>query len=399
MNKPLKGVKVVDLTYFVAGPGAAKILADWGADVIKVEPSFGDPLRNSGPQLSMPAVADCNPLFSTYNANKRGLSVNLKDPEGIEAMYKLLSEANVFVSSYRTQALERLGLGYEDLHEKFPHLIWAQINGFGDDGPSKDEPGFDTVAFWARSGSMLDLAERGTTIVPPFGFGDSATAATLAGGICAALYEQQATGKGQKVMISLLANAIWSLSSIVGSTQYGEEYPKSRTEALTPVINNYLCADGKWICLTILDYDRYKEPLFKLLEIEEYLDDPRFANQEIAKENGKALIEIFDSGFKKFTRDEVVKKLIAADIAHGKVQSVKELPTDPQVLANNYLIKTTNRDGSEFFMPMTPIRFNTTEIERGPDAPFVGEHNDEILKELGYSEEKIAELREKKAIV
>ncbi len=398
MNQPLKGVRVVDLTYFLAGPGCAKLLADWGADVIKVEPLFGDPMRSSGPTLRMPIEDDCNPLYSTYNSNKRGLAVNLKTDEGQEVMAKLLEKADVFISSYRTQALEKLGLSYETLHEKYPRLVWAQINGFGDDGPSKDEPGFDIVAFWARSGAMIDIAEKGTTIVPPYGFGDSASAVSMAGGICAALYEQQRTGKGQKVMLSLLGNAIWSLSAIIGAAQYGDEYPKTRKNAVSPVMNNYECADGQWICLSILEYDRYFEALCELLEIPEVAKDPRFANLQIAKENATALIDILDEAFAKFTRPEMIEKLLAADIAHGKVQHVKDLPNDPQVMENNYLVKFKNRDGSEFFMPMSPVRFNDTKIVHGPDAPRIGEHSEEILKELGFADDAIASMKEKKAI-
>ena len=154
MNQPLKGVKVIDLTYFVAGPGAGKMLADWGADVIKVEPGCGDPCRKTGATMCMPIEEDCNPLYSTYNANKRGLSVNLKTEEGMAVMDKLLKESNVFLSSYRTGALKRLGLDYESISEKCPHIVWAQINGFGDYGPIKDNAGFDLVAYWALTMMM-----------------------------------------------------------------------------------------------------------------------------------------------------------------------------------------------------------------------------------------------------
>lgn len=138
MKQPLKGVKVIDLTYFVAGPGTGRILADWGADVIKVEPSFGDPGRKTGAMMTMPIADDAvNPFYSVYNANKRGISINLKSKEGLKIMDKLLSESNVFLTSYRTGALERLGLDYETLSRKHPHIVWAQVNGFGDHGPAK----------------------------------------------------------------------------------------------------------------------------------------------------------------------------------------------------------------------------------------------------------------------
>lgn len=187
MYKPLKGVKVIDLTYFIAGPGSARILADWGADVIKVEPFWGDPGRGTGAGMGMPASVDINPLYSTYNSNKRGIAIDLKSEKGMEIMEKMLEKADVFISSYRTKALVKLGLDYESVHKRYPQIVWAQVNGFGDYGPAKDNPGFDTVAFWARSGAMLDLAEKGTAVNPAIGFGDATTSCSLAGGIAAAL--------------------------------------------------------------------------------------------------------------------------------------------------------------------------------------------------------------------
>lgn len=392
MNEPLKGVRVVDLTYYVAGPGCGKILGDWGADVIKIEPSFGDPMRLNGVNLSMPIDDDCNPLYSAINSNKRGLSINLKSQEGKEIMYRLLEKADVFVTSYRSGALKRLGLDYQSLSQKFPRLVWGQVTGFGELGPMKDDAGFDTVAYWAKSGAMVDIVERGTTIVPPFGFGDASTALSFAGGIAAALYRQAKTGKGDKVQISLLSNAIWSLSSMVTAAQYGEEYPKSRKEAMSAFINNYVCRDGQWITITILDYERYKDKLFKVLDLDEYINDKRFKTEAEAKKHTKELIEIFDGAFSKYDREEIVKRLKEEDIAYGKVQHMKDLAIDEQVLSNNYLIPVKNRDGSEFLAPMSPVHFGDSQIKRRLDAPLIGEHNDEILQELGYGESDIEEL-------
>ncbi|ERJ83351.1 putative 3-methyl-2-oxobutanoate dehydrogenase [Peptostreptococcaceae bacterium oral taxon 113 str. W5053] len=390
MNKPLSGVKVIDLTYFVAGPGTTRILADWGADVIKVEPSFGDPGRKTGATMTMPVIDnELNPFYSVYNANKRGLSINLKTEEGLQIMDKLLSNANVFVSSYRTNALVRLGLDYENVSKKHPHLVWAQINGFGDFGPAKDNPGFDTVAFWARSGAMIDIAEKGTTINPPIGFGDATTSCSLAGGICAALYEQQKTGKGQKVMISLFSQAIWNLSALVASTQFSDVYPKTRKNAISPVINSYQCKDGNWIFLSILEHERYYEALCDVIERPELKTDPKFTTTLNAKNNASELIHIIDEGFAKFTQSEMVQRLSNADIAHERIQHVQEVLSDPQALENNYIYEVENRDHTKNLMAMTPVKFNTIDVEMKSDAPLIGEHNEEILKELSYTEKDI----------
>lgn len=399
MFKPLEGVKVVDLTYFVAGPGTSKILADWGADVIKVEPAFGDPGRKTGATMNDPIEKDCNPFYTAYNANKRGLALNLKNPEGSAILDKLLASADVFVSSYRTGALKRLGLDYDTLSKKHPHLIWAQINGFGDFGPARDNAGFDTVAFWARSGAMIDIAEKDTSpINPPIAFGDATTSCSLSGGICAALYRKAKTGKGCKVMTSLFSQAIWNNSALVVSTQYGDEYPKSRLNAVSPVIDSFECSDGRWIFLSILEIDRYYNILMeKCLDRMDLVNDARFCTSAAAKENAEELIRIISEEFKKHTQQEMVERLTAADIAHEKIQHVQDVLSDAQALENRYIVPVQNRDGSYSKQSMTPVRFAEKEPQSVEDiaptierqAPLVGEHSVEILKEYGYGDEEI----------
>ena len=407
MFKPLDGVKVIDLTYFVAGPGAARILADWGADVIKVEPSFGDPGRGTGATMSCPTVKDCNPFYTAYNANKRGLSLNLKSDEGKAVLYKLLESADVFVSSYRTGALRRLGLDYDSLSKKFPHLIWAQINGFGDFGPAKDNAGFDTVAFWARSGAMIDITEKDTSPVNPLiGFGDATTSCSLSGGICAALYQKAKTGKGCKVMVSLFAQAIWSESAGMVSTQYGDEYPKTRLNPGSPVMDTFKSADDKWFYMSILEPDRYTDALMKELGRNDLVGDPRYCTAAAAKAHSSELVEILSAEFAKHTMDEIAAMFARADIAYDRVQHIKEVLDDPQALENMYIIPVENRDGTVTKQPMTPIRFATTEPARIEDiaptmerqAPLVGEHSAEILKEHGYTDEDIQKLVDSKVV-
>ena len=407
MFKPLDGVKVIDLTYFVAGPGAARILADWGADVIKVEPSFGDPGRGTRATMSCPTVKDCNPFYTAYNANKRGLSLNLKSDEGKAVLYKLLESADVFVSSYRTGALKRLGLDYDSLSKKFPHLIWAQINGFGDFGPAKDNAGFDTVAFWARSGAMIDITEKDTSPVNPLiGFGDATTSCSLSGGICAALYQKAKTGKGCKVMVSLFAQAIWSESAGMVSTQYGDEYPKTRLNPGSPVMDTFKSADDKWFYMSILEPDRYNDALMKELGRNDLVGDPRYCTAVAAKAHSSELVEILSAEFAKHTMDEIAAMFARADIAYDRVQHIKEVLDDPQALENMYIIPVENRDGTVTKQPMTPIRFATTEPARIEDiaptmerqAPLVGEHSAEILKEHGYTDEDIQKLVDSKVV-
>ncbi len=407
MFKPLEGVKVVDLTYFVAGPGAGRMLADWGADVIKVEPSFGDPARSTGATMSCPIDKACNPFYNAYNSNKRGLSLNLKTEEGKAVLDKILETADVFLSSYRTGALKRLGLDYETLSKKHPHLVWAQLNGFGDFGPAKDNPGFDTVAYWARSGAMIDLTEKNTSPINPLiGFGDATTSCTLAAGIAAALYGKARTGKGCKVMVSLFAQAIWSGSAGMVSTQYGDEYPKTRLNPGTPVMNTFKSSDGQWFYMSILEPDRYNNALLHELGRDDLVDDPRYCTAAASKAHSAEMTEILSQEFAKHTMDEIGAMFHHADIAYDRVQHMKEVLDDPQALENMYIVPVTNRDGSVTKQPMTPVRFASREPQTIEDiaptldrpAPLVGEHSVEILREYGYTEEQIQELLDKKVV-
>jgi crotonobetainyl-CoA:carnitine CoA-transferase CaiB-like acyl-CoA transferase len=310
----------------------------------------------------------------------------------------MLASADVFVSSYRTGALKRLGLDYDALHKKHPHIVWAQINGFGDFGPAKDNPGFDTVAFWARSGAMVDITEKDTSPVnPPIGFGDATTACSLSGGICAALYQKARTGQGCKVMVSLFAQAIWNNSALVASTQYGDEYPKSRKNAVSPVIDSFQCSDGKWIFLSILEPDRYNDKLMSVLGREDLVGDPRFCTAVASKKNGPELIEIISAEFAKRTQAEMVDILTKADIAHECIQHVVEVLDDPQALANKYVVPVTNLDGTVTKQAMSPVRFSLVEptciedIDPTVDtqAPLIGQHSAEILAQYGYSQAEI----------
>lgn len=398
MFKPLKGVKVIDLTYFVAGPGAARILADWGADVIKVEPGFGDPGRWTGATMSCPTEKDCNPFYTIYNMNKRGIALNLKKDEGKAILDKILETADVFVSSYRTGALKRLGLDYDSLSKKYPHLIWAQINGFGDFGPAKDNAGFDTVAFWARSGAMIDLTEKDTSPINPLiGFGDATTSCSLAGGISAALYQKAQTGKGCKVMISLFGQAIWSESAGMVSVQYGDMYPKTRLNPGSPVMNTYRSSDGKWFYMSILEPDRYNNKLFEELGLTNLIDDPDYSTAVGSKAHSAELVNILAPAFAQHTMEEIERMFARADIAYDHVQNISEVVNDPQALENKYIVPFANNDGSVTKQPMTPIRFTLTEPQTAEDitptlerqAPMIGEHTVEVLKEYGYEDDVI----------
>lgn len=275
MHKPLLGVKIVDLSMYVAGPAAARMMGEWGADVIKVEPLKGDNNRPAGRMMGMPIDDSNNPHNEVFNANKRSLALDLKQSEGKAILERLLSESNVFLTNFRTRALEKLGLDYESVSARHPHIIWCQVTGFGTEGPQANDPGFDTVAFWARSGAMGDLPEKDTAPIPPLiAFGDMLTSETVCAGVGAALYQQARTGRGEKVMVSLYSNAIWALGVGVQSTQYGDEYPKTRKNAVSPLVNSYRCADGVWIYMCVIDHERYYNAVMRAIDREDLVDHP-----------------------------------------------------------------------------------------------------------------------------
>lgn len=399
MDKPLEGVKVVDLSYYVAGPGAARMLADWGADVIKVEAASGDPNRTVGSTIGTPITDEINPWFCTWNVNKRGIAVNLKSEEGRKVMDRLLAQAHVFMSNFRPQALKKLGLDYDSLHERYPQLVWAAVNGFGDRGPAKDDPGFDMVAYWARSGAMLDLMEKDTApIIPPIGYGDSIASGSLAAGICAALYRQKTTGEGSRVNVSLFGQAIWNMAALICSKDSGVSYPRSRKAPGNPAVNSYRSKDGKWMFTTLFD-ERMLAGLYRALDREDLLEDERFANVQAANQHAEELTAILEEAFALFTAEELDARLSEADVPHSALAHGFDVPDDPQALENHYVVSYRHRNGETTPLSMTPVIFGDGEEEPElREAPLVGEHTEEVLKELGYTEEEIAELVDAKAV-
>ena len=390
INQPLKGVRVVDFTAYGAGPGAGKILADWGADVIKVEPAAGDPSRTGSKILGMRADEGQNPHWELLNGNKRSLPINLKSPEGMEILDKLLATANIFISNYRFKALDKMGLSYEAMSAKHPHIIWGILTGFGLEGAAADNAGFDTVAFWARSGSMIDFCENGETpLTPPFGLGDLGTACSLAGGVAACLYKQAKTGKGEKVMTSLYGQSIWNESALVQSVYHGDEFPKSRLKADSPLRNTYKCKDGKWVMVSVIVYDRYYPIFMKMVGREDLLNDTRFNTQAAVKENSEALVRILDEIFITKDWEEWNALLIENDIAHDKINQIKDVLVDDQAFDNGMLYLYKGRDGVDDMMAGTPVKFGNSGAAEHRSAPFLGEHTVELLTELGYSAEDI----------
>lgn len=391
-DKPLKGVKVIDFGIHGAGSSCGKTLADWGADVIKVEAPKGDASRMSGMQLGLPCTEEDNIHFEMINGNKRSIVINMKTDEGKAIMERMLDSANIFFSNMRLSALEKMGLDYEGMSQRHPHIIWGHLSGYGTEGPRAKEPGFDVVSYWASTGLLLDLTEDGyAPNTSPFGVGDLATGAMLAGGLAACLYQQAVTGKGEKVMNSLYGHAIWTAGCLMQSTSRGDRFPKSRKRAISPFSNSYHCRD-EWFFIAVMDYAGKFPALCRMIGQDELARDPRYATLEAAQANEAELIDIFDAYFAQHDWAEVDASLTELDIAHNRIAHFADLAQDEQARANGYIYSFRARSGREDLIAATPIKFGANEANEHRNAPLLGENTLEVLREYGYSDAEIQAL-------
>jgi crotonobetainyl-CoA:carnitine CoA-transferase CaiB-like acyl-CoA transferase len=401
-NLPLEGIKVVELTTYAAAPMAGMCLADWGADVIKVESLSGDAMRNFGKFMSCIVQDDDNIQFELGNRNKRGISIDLKTPLGMEILQKMLSSADVLVTNMRTNALEKLKLDYKSLSSKYVKLIFAQINGYGDFGPEKDKPGFDVAAYFARSGILVEFVDKGSDpLTAVAGFGDHTTGTFLAGGICAALYGRERTGRGCKLQTSLYNAALWNLSLDIAAASQNGHFPLqgSRSKPRSAVVNTYKTKDEHWITVIILEYDRFIKPFFEtVLKKPELINDERFNNQANSFQHSAEFTSIIDEVFNGLTLAECVDRLKKVDIVHEVNQRWHEIKNDPQALENGYIMEIKMPSGRTDWIVGNPAKFDDEMTTIRRQAPLLGEHNLEVLAELGYSGSDIANFKKDKII-
>lgn len=403
LTLPLEGIKVIDLSTLAAGPYCAMTLADWGADVIKIETLTGDFSRYFGATLNCPSTPDDNINFELGNRNKRGVAVNLKTDEGKRIITILLSTADIFITNMRTIALKQLGLDYDSLALRFPRLIYAHVSGYGDRGPDKDKPGLDLAAYWARSGITVEFGEPGTEPLPPVpAYGDNNTGTFLVGGICAALINRARTNKGCKVQTSLYNAALWGLSAGIACANNTEGgWPKpSRSKPRHGLMNTYRTLDDKWLMIMVIDYDRYwKKFCVKVLDRPELADDPRFANLFTAFENNEAQAAVIQEEIEKQTVAELTRRLKEEDIVYEICQRFHEVKYDQQALENGFIMPFELRSGRKDWIIGNPIKFNGEDTLVRRKAPLLGEHDTEVLNEIGYSKHEIENLRVKKIIL
>ena len=390
--KPLEGIKVVDLTTYMATPATGRVLGEWGADVIKVEAAKGDPCRvTQAAVFNMPMSDDENLAFDMVNLNKRFIALNLKSETGIEVMYKLLEQADIFITNTRNKSLKKLGLDWETLHEKFPRLIMGHGLGYGKKGAEKDDPGFDVTCYMARGGVFGTTVNRGDSpMIPTNGYGDMQASMFLAAGLCAAVIGREKTGEGEYVTCALQHAALYTLIVGMISAQYGNPYPKSRLEVICPFNNVYMTGDGKYIAMCDPEYDRDYNKIMGLIGREDLIDDPKYVNcVKMNEANLNAeVVGIMDEALAKMTSAEALKIFKDAGIPIEPCQTPLDIYEDQNVWDNDYLVKIKYPE-AERNIPTAPIQFESVPAPEFVPTGKLGSSTVQVMKDLGYSEDQI----------
>ena len=400
MKKPLEGIRVVELATFVAAPTTGRFLADLGAEVVKIEQPQGDGWRDTGYKVGYFSRKH-NPVFDLYNSGKKHISLNVKTPEGMEAMHKLLEGADIFITNLRTNALARNGLDYETLKEKYPALIYGLMLGFGEKGPDAELPAFDTTAFWSRGGFLRSLndADYDVPVTAPAGIGDAFTGYLLLSEILAALFRRSRDGKGELVKAGLYHNAVYGMGTMNIVTQEPDPTPRPIARKDGPVhMGAFCCADGEWIYFIKGSVKEYDKKIATILGLEALLDDPRYADPGAIERNREQLYPMFREAFLKQSSDYWLEKLHAIDVGAVRMVHFSDVSKDEQAWANDYLEHVQFPDGVSGVMPTSPLEMESVGKIVTKPAPMVGHDTVAVLQDLGYSDDEIARMNDSGAI-
>lgn len=397
MDRPLEGVRVVELAMWVAGPSTTAVLGDWGADVIKLEdPGTGDPIRGFVTRTMGDPNARIRPPFELDNRNKRSVAVDLRRPDGHAFALKLLEQADVFVTSLRLDAIERMKLDYATVSAKNPRLIYASINGYGHRGPDRNRPAYDYAAAWARSGLMATIAEPGQP--PPAqrpAMIDHAVGLGLAGAISAALLARQRTGRGREVKISLFSMGLWMNASdlTVGLMTGRSPQSESRTERVNPLWSSYRCADDRWIYFVMIQSDRHWPDFCAALGKPEWLSDSRFKDSVTRAQKCAALTAEIDRVVASKSSHDWAPIFDRHNLIWAPVRTDAEVLEDPQADAIGAFAKVDHPQIPGCRIVNSPIEFGDGNSQPHRAAPELGQHTEEIALEVGLTWDEIAKLK------
>jgi crotonobetainyl-CoA:carnitine CoA-transferase CaiB-like acyl-CoA transferase len=397
----LAGIKVLEVSAWAFVPSAGGVLADWGADVVKVEPPTGDPMRG----LVNAGVVSDGPSFpwEIWNRGKRSIALDLQQDRAREIVLDLAAEADVFLTSYLPATRAKLGLEVADVQARNPQIVYACGTGFGPHGEDAGKGGYDAISFWSRGGvaSAVTPPDHGRPVGMPSGaFGDSISGMALAGGIAGALLRRERTGAGAVVDVALLGTAMWAMQmGIVGAAVMGLPAPQDDTSitpprppfVLNPLVNTYRTADGRWLSLCMLQLDRYWRGVFEVVGRADLVDDPRFADGALAS-HFDDMVEELEKAFADRTLAEWRVELAKQPGQWDVVQHIAELPDDPQARANGFVQTVSYPGGHELPLVASPVQFDQTPPTLAP-APGFAADTEDVLRGLGLDDEAIIDAK------
>jgi crotonobetainyl-CoA:carnitine CoA-transferase CaiB-like acyl-CoA transferase len=398
----LEGLRLIEVADWGFVPSAATVLGDWGCDVIKIEhPVRGDPMRGLVTSGLVPGARGVNFFVEHLSRNKRSIGVDLNQPTGRAILYRLIETADIFLTNFLPEARQRLAITYDDLHALNPRLIYAKGHGQGQKGPDANRGGYDGCSFWARGGVADRLTRPGQPLVQQRpAFGDFTGGMFLAGGIAGALYHRERTGEGIEVDVSLLGNAVWIMApDIVAAMTYGFELPQSGLGGTpNPLVNTYWASDGKGIVLMMLQPERFWPIFARAVGREDILADPRFDTAEKRQRESATLAALLGSMFATQPRTAWAELLNASECIWAPLQSPAEIPNDPQVVENGYVMGFDHPTHGPFRVSASPVQFSNEAPTVRRAAAELGADTEEVLLELGYTWEEIAQQKASGAI-
>jgi len=398
MLRVMEGVRILEVAQFTFVPAAGAVLADWGADVIKVEhPVTGDAQRGLLQVGGRDNRGDINFLMEHANRGKRSIGLDLKNPEGREVLDELIRSSDVFLTNFLPGPRAKMKIDVEDVRAINPEIIYARGSALGEKGPERERGGYDSTVYWARGGSGMGMKQPGDgpAMQPGPAYGDSIGGMTIAGGIAAALFQRERTGETSVVDISLLATGTWSMAcSLVGSMLAGGGPPIPAGAAfMNPLVGLFATKDGFFLMLTMLQGFPYWADTCAHVGRPELAEDPRFATPEAFAENAEAASAALREAFAEATLEQWRERLATMKGQWGPFQTLDHMATDPQLIANGQIAEVDAGDGKSFRLVASPVVFDgdAPELHKGPEH---GQHTEEVLLELGFDWDRIGSLKQ-----